>query len=217
VYRRLVPDGVEPAVEVRFCKFAGVRSSIRLRHGTLTVRVSDLLERAPAPVLEALAFILVAKLVGQPVPSECRQRYRHFVNHREMRRAVEIARRTRGRKMLAPPSGTQHDLAAIFDDLNKRYFSGQIVRPRLGWSLRPSRTTLGHYDPAHGAIVLSCVLDQPHVERLAVEYVLFHEMLHLEFPAEHNGARRRIHTKKFREAERRFPELRAAKQLLRNL
>ena len=76
---------------------------------------------------------------------------------------------------------------------------------------------LGHYDPSHNAIVLSRVLDRPGTPRLAVEYVLFHEMLHLRYPAEHTGARRRVHTREFKEAEKQFERLAEAKRLLHAL
>ena len=41
---------------------------------------------------------------------------------------------------------------------------------------------LGHYDPSHNAIVISRILDAAAVPRLVVEYVMFHEMLHLRIP-----------------------------------
>jgi len=61
------------------------------------------------------------------------------------------------------------------------------------------------------------LLDSPTVPRLAVEYVLFHEMLHLRFPVEHRGPRRCVHTAEFKAAEREFPGFLKAKQLLKQL
>jgi len=37
-----------------------------------------------------------------------------------------------------------------------------------------------------------------------VSYIMFHEMLHLRYPTEHKGARRCVHTKEFKQAERAF-------------
>ncbi len=217
VYRSFLPDAPPPDVEVSFRQFTGLRSSIRFQNGRLVVRISDLLERAPLAIMEALAFILVGKLVRQPVPPVYRHRYQRYLNRREVRSAAHEARQTRGRKLIEPPVGAHYDLDRLFDDLNQRFFEGRMAKPRLGWSRSPSRTTLGHYDPAHDAIVLSRLLDQTQVPKLAVEYVLFHEMLHLLHPADHSGARRRIHTKQFRSAEKQFPQLAEAKQLLRSL
>jgi hypothetical protein len=105
----------------------------------------------------------------------------------------------------------------MFEELNFRYFHGLMARPLVGWSSQASRTLLGHYDSSHNAIVLSRILDRPEVPRLAVEYVLFHEMLHLRHPVEHHGARRCVHTQTFKNAERQFENLREAKAFLRRL
>jgi hypothetical protein len=66
-------------------------------------------------------------------------------------------------------------------------------------------------------IVLSKALDQPHVPRLAVEYVMFHEMLHLRHPVEHRGARRCVHTREFKLAEEQFENLKQAKEYLKRI
>jgi hypothetical protein len=42
-------------------------------------------------------------------------------------------------------------------------------------------------------------------------------MLHLRHPAEHNGSRRCVHTKAFKEAEKQFDNLKEAKALLKKL
>ena len=76
---------------------------------------------------------------------------------------------------------------------------------------------LGHFDPSHNAIIISRIFDQPGVPRLALEYVMFHEMLHLRYPVDHSGTRRCVHTKDFRAAEKEFPELKKAKEIIKRL
>jgi hypothetical protein len=46
---------------------------------------------------------------------------------------------------------------------------------------------------------------------------MYHEMLHLRHPAEHEGARRCVHTRAFKDAEKQFERLKEAKALLRKL
>jgi predicted metallopeptidase len=53
--------------------------------------------------------------------------------------------------------------------------------------------------------------------RLALEYVMFHEMLHLHYPVDHSGARRCVHTPDFKAHEKLFPKLKEAKELLKKL
>ncbi len=90
-------------------------------------------------------------------------------------------------------------------------------RPQLGWSRGASRRMLGHFDPSHNAIVISRIFDRPETPLLALEYVMFHEMLHLRFPVDHSGMRRCVHTKEFKEAEKQFPQFKEAKELLKKL
>jgi hypothetical protein len=217
VFRELRPRTAPPSVTVEFCRFANANSFIRMEEGKLHVRITDVLEGAPAPVQEALAFILIGKLFRKKIGREYAMRYRRWLNRGDVRRHLMTLRSVRGRKYLSGSKGDHYDLEQIFDDLNFRFFHGLMAQPQLSWSPRRSRTMLGHWDPAHNAIVLSKALDSERVPRVAVEYVMFHEMLHLRFPVEHNGARRCVHTAEFRAAEKEFPGLADAKAALKTL
>jgi len=50
------------------------------------------------------------------------------------------------------------------------------------------------------------VLDHPEVPAWFVAFVLFHEMLHVAIPPEAGTKRRRVHTRRFRAAERAHPD-----------
>ena len=217
VFAQLRPRSPVPPIEVEFCRFANPDSYARLSDGRLHLRITDLLEGAPAPILEALLHILLCKLFRKPVPGIYARRYRAYFNRREVRRSVHLVRQVRGRKWVSGSRGAHYDLEEIFEDLNAQFFHGLLARPSLGWSRLRSRTTLGHYDPSHNAIIISRLLDTPTVPRLAVQYVVFHEMLHLRFPARQRGHWRRVHTREMREAERAFPYLKEAKDLLKTL
>jgi len=217
VFRELKPRTPLPRLRVEFCRFANADSFIRLEDGCLHVRISDLLEGAPAPVTEALAYILLGKLYRKPVARLYAHRYRLYLNRRDVRRQAQLVRQTRGRKFISGPQGDLHNLEEIFESLNRRFFDGLMGRPLLGWSRRPSRSLLGHFDPSHNAIIINKVFDLPATPLAALEYVMFHEMLHLRYPVDHNGARRRVHTKEFRDAEKKFPGIKEAKEILKRL
>ncbi|HTP86627.1 MAG TPA: SprT-like domain-containing protein [Bryobacteraceae bacterium] len=217
VFHELKPRTTPPAVSIEFCRFANANSFIRLEDGRLHVRITDVLEGAPALILEALAHILLGKLYRRETARIYNERYRRYLNRKDMRRTLHLVRQARGRKRILAPQGRVYDIESMFEDLNFRYFHGLMARPALGWGTRASRTTLGHYDASHNAIVLSTILDREKVPRLAVEYVLFHEMLHLRFPVEHRGVRRCVHTPEFKEAEKQFEGFAEAKQMLKRL
>jgi hypothetical protein len=217
VFRELRPRTPLPEIKVEFRRYANANAQVRWADGLLLVRLADTLEGAPEEVLEALAQILLSKLFRRPVPAASNDRYRRYLNRRDVRHSLDLVRRIRGRKQVEDPQGRHYDLRQMFDELNFRYFFGLMACPRLGWSPNASRTLLGHYDPSHNAIVLSRILDRAETPRVAVEYVLFHEMLHLCHPAENRGARRCVHTKAFKEAEKQFEKLKEAKLALRQL
>ena len=217
VFRSLRPRTPLPEFEVAFRPYADVSNVIRIRDGRLLVGLSDLLQEAPRPVLEAIAFILISKLYRKPIPKHYQTRYRQFLNRRAVRDQVQKIRQARGRKWIGKPQGSHFDLEEIFGQLNSQYFDGLLMRPRLSWSRAVSRTILGHFDTAHNAIIISKVFDRPETPRFLVEYILYHEMLHLRHPVTHARDRRCFHSPLFRKEEKLFPQFAEAKRLLEKL
>jgi predicted metal-dependent hydrolase len=216
-YRELRPRAPTPELTVEFFAFANINNTIRLREGKLFVRLSDLLEGAPEPVLRALAHILLAKMYRRTIEREHASRYRRYVSSHEISAKAHLLRQIRGRKRIASAQGHAYNLDWVFDDLNSRFFHGLLARPRMTWSRDHARNRLGHYDPAHNAIVVSRVFDHPRVPRYAVEYILYHEMLHLKHPVKLRGSRRCVHSAEFQAEERLFPHLEEAKRFLKQL
>jgi SprT-like family len=216
-YHELRPQAPPPDLAVEFHSFANINNTIRLRQGKLLVRISDLLQGAPEPVIRALAHILLAKMYRQSIERTLAARYRRYVSSQEIRRQAHLVRQLRGRKRLHTAQGHCYDLEAIFDDLNGRFFHGLLGRPRMSWSQNGARSMLGHYDPAHNAIIISRVFDHASVPRHAVEYIVYHEMLHLKHPVTLRGSRRCVHSAEFRAEERRFPRLEDVKRFLKRI
>jgi hypothetical protein len=202
-------------MHIRFYSFVSINNTIRLRQGELYIRVSDLLEGAPEPVLHAIAHILLAKLYRQPVDRTLSARYRRYVGSHDISAKARLVRQMRGRKQIHSAAGHHYHLEEIFEDLNRRFFHGLMGRPQLTWSRTHARNRLGHYDPAHNAIVISRVFDDPRIPRYVVEYILYHEMLHLKHPVKLRGSRRCVHSREFVEEENLFPEVVHAKKFLR--
>jgi len=50
-----------------------------------------------------------------------------------------------------------------------------------------------------------------------VEYIVYHEMLHMRFPVERRGHRRVVHSREFREAEKQFPKYEQACRQLKHI
>jgi hypothetical protein len=217
VFSRLRIKSPVVSVGARFHPFAGLRSTITVRNGAVKARVSDVLAEASPLVLEALAEILLARIFHRRPSREARECYLAYTFRPAIRSRIDLARRERGSKRLLPARGRHHDLEEIFHGLNHRFFHGQIPPSRLGWSHKNSRRLLGHYDSGHGTIIVSRKLDSPEVPRYLVEYVVYHEMLHIRFPVERRGQRRVVHSREFREAEKKFPKYEIACRQIKHL
>lgn len=216
-YRELHPRAPMPELAVEFFAFVNINNTIRMREGKLFVRLSDLLEGAPEAVLRAIAHILLAKMYRKPIERAHATRYRRYICGQDMARKAHLVRQMRGRKRIESAQGRTYNLEDIFEDLNTRFFFGLLARPRMTWSRDHARNRLGHYDPAHNAIVVSRVFDQPRVPGYAVEYIVYHEMLHLKHPVKLRGSRRCVHSTEFQAEEKLFPHLDQAKAFLKRL
>lgn len=193
-----------PELEARFYPYAGLSSTIRLRQGRVYARVSDILSESPPEVLYALAWILISKLYKLKSPKEHERVYRQYTSSPAVLDASEATRRVRGYKITSSPRGRVYDLDELFTDLNARYFANALERPLLSWSRRRTRRVLGHHDHVHGAIIISRTLDSARVPRFVIEYVLYHEMLHIKHPPRLVRGRTIYHCPKFRDDENRF-------------
>ena len=216
-YRELRPVAAIPELNIEFFAFANVNNTIRLRNGRLLVRLSDLLEGAPDAVLRAIAHILLAKMYRQPIDRGQAARYRKYVASHEIVRKTHLVRQMRGRKLLRPARGHSYDLDMIFEQLNTRFFHGLMARPRMSWSQTKTRRILGHYDPAHNAIIISGIFDHPVMPAYVLEYIVYHEMLHLKHPVRLRGSRRCVHSPEFQAEEKLFPHITAANAFLKRL
>ncbi|HEV2137127.1 MAG TPA: SprT-like domain-containing protein [Terracidiphilus sp.] len=216
-YRALRPRAPMPPIVVRFRRFTSLNTTIRLREGRILVSLSDLLEGAPESVIHAIAHILLAKLYRKPIDSMHNVRFKRFASSAAVIRQTELIRNARGSKRWLGPQGHYYNLEEVFDALNLRYFGGLLGRPELTWSEHHAKRSLGHYDAAHNTIVVSRVFDRPSSPRYAIEYLLYHEMLHLKHPVKMRGLRRCVHSREFKAEEARFPWLAEALAFIKRI
>jgi hypothetical protein len=206
-----------PPIAVRFRRFTSLNTTIRLREGQIFVSLSDLLEGAPESVVRAIAHILLAKLYKKPIEAAQSLRYKRFASSAAVTRQTEVIRHARGSKRFSGPQGRFYNLDEVFDSLNFRFFGGLLGRPELTWSEHHAKRSLGHYDASHNTIVVSRVFDRPSSPRYAVEYLLYHEMLHLKHPVRMRGLRRCVHSAAFKAEEAQFPQLAEAMAFIKRL
>jgi len=217
VYTRLGCAGRPPRFRVEFYPYSSLVLTIRRREDAVWVRLSDLLLRAPLNVLEAAAALLLSRVYRRRAPAALTAPYLEYARSDRTRARINHMRGRRIRPGAAGPQGRHFDLEKLFEELNARYFDGKLQRPHIGWSSRSWRRQFGCYDPGPNHILLNRRMDRPGVPRFAVEYVLFHEMLHVKHPTRRSGCSLVSHSREFREEEKRFAEFAKARRVLDRL
>src|ERR1700729_3010229 len=170
--------------------------------GVLRVRIHHMFLDAPPSVLDALVRYVTDADRDASV----------LVGHYIEANAGRLARRSRQVPLVS--KGKRHDLLAIFQDVNDRYFDGTVnalitwgstKRTRGGRRANPRRTIkLGSYTAVDRLIRVHPALDRSWVPRYFVAYIVYHEMLHHVIPSSRGTGRRNLHPPDFVARERQF-------------
>lgn len=214
MFTRIGCEGRPPHFHVEFFPYSSLTLTIRRRDDMVYVRFSDLLRRAPREVREGAAALLLARVYQRRTPKALVQPYLRYARSDRTRGRITSMRRHRVQRVSTQPQGRHFDLHALFGQLNQQYFSGALQCPHIGWSVRNWRRQFGCYDPGPHQIVLNRRMDRPGVPQFVVEYVLFHEMLHLKHPTRRSGCTLLSHSPEFRSEEKRFVQFAVARRFL---
>jgi len=217
IFTRLNCEGRPPRFKVEFYPYSSLVLTIRRREDVVYVRFSDLLLRAPRAVLEGAAALLLSRVYRRRAPKALVNPYLEYARSARTRDRMNRMRSGRVPLSAISPQGAHYDLHKLFDELNRNYFKGQLQRPHIGWSTKSWRRQFGCYDPGPNQILLNRRMDRPGIPQCVVEYVLYHEMLHVKHPTRRSGCSMVSHSPEFRAEERLFPEYRTARRLLDHL
>jgi hypothetical protein len=170
----------------------------RVQRGILHARVHHMFLNAPAHVVDALVRYVTrgdrdaSAILGDYIDDN----------------GFRLARRKRNAPLVT--RGKHHDLLALFEDINERYFDGTI-NALITWGKRPTRAArvrktikLGSYSAVDRLVRVHPALDQKWVPRYFVAYIVYHEMLHHVIPGSRGLGRVNLHPPEFREREKAF-------------
>ncbi len=129
--------------------------------------------------------------------------------------AAELQRAEKPNRISAV--GEVVDLVQVFKKVNRDYFSEKMDQPRLVWSTRRAARRMGSYDPESDTVTINRRLDNLGIPPIAVEYIMFHELLHRKLGIRQSGSRRYAHTAAFKKAEAQFHGKEKADHIIRKL
>jgi predicted metal-dependent hydrolase len=185
-------------VKAEFYPYRSLRHSVEWNGFRIRAKVSKLFANAPNQILEVIAVILLSRVYKRQIDKHTRSLYRAYSQQLSYKRQV--------RKLDYSAKGKYFDLQLIYQRINNIYFSGELKVANIGWSKKRSYTRLGFYDKKRNLIVISKIFDSPAASLKVLQYLMYHEMLHIKYPEVTVNHRRRIHTRDFKQAEKQFPD-----------
>ena len=203
-FRWFDPKRPPAPIQVSFYPYIGINHTIRIREAQIFVRIGEICREMPLVCHKGLAYILVGKLLRKKIPAGAREVYSAYIKSDMIRERAAESKRTRGRKVVTTSKGSIYDLDELFGALSRQYFNNAIPKPVLTWSAKKTYRILGHHDATHETVAISKSLDSKDTPRYVVEYVIFHEMLHIAHPTKHVNGRKYNHTPAFKRDERKF-------------
>lgn len=205
---------------VSFYRYVSTKSTIRQRDGRYVLRISDHLHDAPDAAIRGLMGILLCRAEGLPesrMDRHDRDAYHTALDEDHVVDRRGSSRRLRGRKSI-DPIGDHRSLLASYLRVAMQMDLDLPGAPRLSWSKTRSTRRFGHQDTDHDCIVISRALDDPKVPEFVLDYVVYHELLHILIPPRRGrGGRRIVHPKEFKQAEAKFPQRDQAERWLTRL
>lgn len=189
---------------IEFYHYTSLKHTARIRNQIVYVRLSDQILGADREVFESLSHVLMAQLFGRRCPRRFEEKYDAYgsklVNSNDYLETLK-----KQKKVFSGPLGRVYDLNEILHRVSNEYFEGRFLDVTIGWSKRKALTRIGHYDSVHHVIVISKVLDDVYVPEFLVEYIVYHELLHVKHPMQfHTDRRSVIHSRAFKIDEKKF-------------
>lgn len=188
-------------LRVSYYPYKNINHTIRIRDNIIYLRLSDKIQYAPASIQLSVVRLLFDKLFRLPIDKNVRKNYLNYINQNVV---PQLERRPRQAAKHYLSQGRFFDLEEVFYRVNAAYFNGQIKKPKLGWSMQNSTRRLAFYDHERDLIVISRIFDSKRTPDAVVEFLMFHEMLHIKIPVERKNGRRIIHPEIFRIEEKKF-------------
>ncbi len=186
----------------------------QVRGDRITVRISDYLEGAPDDVLREFADMVCRRAKGMSWSEP--DSFIDLVTSDDFitsRRPVFVRR---SKNLLRTDVGVHRNL---YDSVQRLLDSGlltgsDVENSYFSWTSRSNTRRVGFCSTMMRVVGISSVLDDPAVPEYVLDYVVYHESLHLR---QGYGCRRRYHDGEFRSWEHSFPQWKDADAALRGL
>ena len=199
-------------------EYSTIKYTIREKRGVPEFKICDIYLLASETEFRAIIRKMLRHYSNRKNPKWDEALYKGFTRRPDVEERWKEIRLIRGTgKSMLPPKGEAHDLMELADKIAKDYFQGLFPLPRLGWSKIRAKRRFGHYDRDHNTVMVSKILDSMKVPAFLVEYILYHEFLHIKHGEKIKKNRSYVHTPAFMKDEKKFHKYSQARELLHGI
>ena len=182
----------------------------------LAVQISDILvENSPDEVLEAVAHLIMLGACKGAYSSHKRLLFEKHKRTLESDDKIIRELLHRDGRIRFGARGSHFDLKERFDAVNSEYFNGVVPELNLAWTSKAEKTRWGYTYRERKLIVVNRQLDGPRVPTFVVDYILYHEMLHIVHKGLLSRFGREDHYVDFYRDEKRFRRYEEAEEWLK--
>ena len=181
---------------------------------SVDVKISDYLIDAPDNVIEEFSIAVVRSIVNKkPVYGKAFLDWVRSVEYINSKRKIYL---NRSRNLTGTPEGNERNIIDSLDRLldSGLLFPNDIDNCFFSWTNSPNIRKVGFCSPMMRVVGVSSILDDISVPEFVLDYVVYHESLHL---AQGYRPGQKVHDRAFKENERRFPKHEEAEKYLKNI
>ncbi len=201
-------------IEAKFARYKEFKSTWCRSGKKVSFQITDYLAEAGPDVRGDFAMSLYTKIAHRGDGNIYSPRLREYLVSDAFLERNQPLYIKRSRNLTRSPRGENFDLRDTYDNL---LASGMLDEPQkvsLNWTISENRMRVGYCSTIMHVVAISSLLDNMNVPEHVHEYVLYHELLHLEDGLS-NG--KRHHTAEFRAKEHLYPKWRESEDWLRRL
>ncbi|NLI73343.1 MAG: M48 family metallopeptidase [Euryarchaeota archaeon] len=201
-------------IVARFAPYKEFKNTWKYSNKSIQFNISDYMKGASYEVLEDLAISLYSKLSENSRKTIYTPTLLSWLKSKEFIEQNQALYLHRSRNLSLDHQGEVYDLQDAYISLKDQGFVDDCPDAVLNWTIRNNRRRVGYCSILMQVVAISSILDSIAVPPYVSEYVLYHELLHLQ-----DGFRpdRRYHNPDFRRRERLYPHWKESEEWLRRL
>jgi hypothetical protein len=199
--------GHELALKI-FCMPYIYQTKIHLRQ--IEISIHEAMIAAPREIKKDL---LLAALAGNKAALRNLRKYCSSIAYNQTENLIRGSHK--GQE--GSPTGQFIDLVKVFERVNQEYFQGSLDQPKLAWSQKRSYRRLGTYSAQLDLVTISRTLDHTDYPTYAIDFIMYHELLHKKMGVQRANSGKRNHTKLFKELEKQYKSFELANEFIKTL